>query len=90
VFGLYPDDRYRHRRYANVAAVLWAQTGEGGTYEFVRRLVFSVLIGNADMHLKDWSLLYPGRRTPAARVRLCRNTSVLSKRQSRAYVRRQP
>ena len=26
--------------------------------------VFSVLIGNADMHLKNWSLLYPDRRTP--------------------------
>ena len=32
--------------------------------EFVRRLVFSVVIGNADMHLKNWSLLYPDRRTP--------------------------
>jgi serine/threonine-protein kinase HipA len=64
VFGLYPDDKYRHRSYANVAAVLWAETGEAGTYEFLRRLVFSVLIGNADMHLKDWSLLYPDRRTP--------------------------
>jgi serine/threonine-protein kinase HipA len=26
--------------------------------------VFSVLIGNAGMHLKNWSLLYPDRRTP--------------------------
>ena len=32
--------------------------------EFVRRLVFSVLIGNGDMHLKNWSLLYPDGRTP--------------------------
>jgi serine/threonine-protein kinase HipA len=32
--------------------------------EFVRRLVFSVVIGNADMHLKNWSLLYPDRRKP--------------------------
>src|SRR5262249_40334257 len=32
--------------------------------QFVRRLVFSVLIGNADMHLKNWSLLYPDRRNP--------------------------
>jgi hypothetical protein len=31
-------------REANIAAVLWAEAGEGGTYEFVRRLVFSVLI----------------------------------------------
>jgi serine/threonine-protein kinase HipA len=64
VFGLFPDDKYRHRSYANIAAVLWAETGEAGTYEFLRRLVFSVLIGNADMHLKNWSLLYPDTRTP--------------------------
>ena len=64
VFGLFPDDKYRERSYANIAAVLWAETGEAGTYDFFRRLVFSVLIGNADMHLKNWSLLYPDRRTP--------------------------
>ena len=64
VFGLYPDDKYGTRSYANIASVLWAETGEEGTFEFVRRLVFSVLIGNADMHLKNWSLLYPDRRIP--------------------------
>ncbi len=64
VFGLFPDDKYGSRSYANIAAVLWAETGDTGTYEFVRRLVFSVLIGNADMHLKNWSLLYPDGRTP--------------------------
>jgi serine/threonine-protein kinase HipA len=64
VFGLFPGDKYRRRSYANIASVLWAETGEEATYEFVRRLVFSVLIGNADMHLKNWSLLYPDRRTP--------------------------
>lgn len=64
VFGLFLDDKYGHRSYANIASVLWAETGEEATYEFVRRLIFSVLIGNADMHLKNWSLLYPDRRTP--------------------------
>lgn len=64
VFGLFPDDKYNKRSYGNIAAVLWAETGEADTYEFVRRLVFSVLIGNADMHLKNWSLLYPNERTP--------------------------
>ncbi len=64
VFGLFPDDKYGSRSYANIASVLWAETGDTGTYEFVRRLVFSVLIGNADMHLKNWSLLYPDGRTP--------------------------
>jgi len=65
VFGLFPEEKYERRSYANVAAVLWAETGADDTYEFVRRLVFSVLIGNGDMHLKNWSLLYPDARTPA-------------------------
>jgi serine/threonine-protein kinase HipA len=64
VFGLFPADKYGRRSYGNIAAVLWAETGEAGTYDFVRRLVFSVLIGNGDMHLKNWSLLYPDGRTP--------------------------
>jgi serine/threonine-protein kinase HipA len=64
VFGLYPQDKYHHHSYANIASVLRAETGEAGTYEFFRRLVFAVLIGNGDMHLKNWSLLYPGGRTP--------------------------
>lgn len=65
VFGLFPDAKYERRSYANIAAVLWAEVGEEGTHEFVRRLTFSVLIGNADMHLKNWSLLYADGRTPA-------------------------
>jgi len=64
VFGQFPNDKYKHRSYANIASVLWAESGEEATYELVRRLVFSVLIGNADMHLKNWSLLYPDRRKP--------------------------
>ena len=64
VFGVFPDAKYKGLSYANIASVLWAETGQEGAYEFVRRLVFSVLIGNADMHLKNWSLLYPDGRTP--------------------------
>ncbi len=64
VFGQYPNDKYHFRSYANVASVLWAEAGEDAVAEFVRRLVFSVVIGNADMHFKNWSLLYPDRRKP--------------------------
>jgi serine/threonine-protein kinase HipA len=32
--------------------------------EFVRRLVFNAAIGNADMHLKNWSLIYRDGKTP--------------------------
>src|SRR5690606_25185046 len=30
---------------------------------FIRRLVFNTLIGNADMHLKNWSMIYKDKRT---------------------------
>ena len=65
VFGIFPEGKYKSVSYANIARVLWAETGEKGTYEFVKRLVFAVLTGNGDMHLKNWSLLYPDTRTPA-------------------------
>lgn len=65
VFGEFPNNKYKFHSYANIAAVLWVEIGEQAVIEFVRRLVFSVVIGNADMHLKNWSLLYPDRRTPA-------------------------
>jgi len=64
VFGQYPNHKYQFRSYANIAAVLWAEAGEDAVIEFVRRLVFTVVIGNADMHLKNWSLLYPDKRKP--------------------------
>ena len=65
VFNLYADDKYAKASYGNIAEVLWAETGEAGASEFVRRLVFNALIGNGDAHLKNWSLIYPDRRTPA-------------------------
>ena len=64
VFGIYPDNKYEGRNYANIAAVLAAEAGEAAVHEFMRRLVFTVLTGNGDMHLKNWTLLYPDSRTP--------------------------
>ena len=64
VFGQYPENKYKFHSHANIASVLWAEAGDAAVWEFVRRLVFSVLIGNADMHLKNWSLIYPDKRTP--------------------------
>jgi serine/threonine-protein kinase HipA len=58
VFGVYPEDKYAQAAYRNIAQVIWRETGEAGISEFIRRLVFNALIGNADMHLKNWSLLY--------------------------------
>lgn len=65
VFGIYADAKYSKRNYTNIAQVLSAESGDDAVMEFTRRLTFSVLIGNADMHLKNWSLLYLDRRTPS-------------------------
>jgi len=66
VFGVYPEKKYERASYRNLARVLWIETGEAGIVELIRRLVFNALIGNADMHLKNWSLIYPDGR--AARL----------------------
>lgn len=58
VFGVYPEEKYERASYKNIAQVVWRETGEAGIVEFIRRIVFNALIGNADMHLKNWSLLY--------------------------------
>jgi len=65
VFGVYPERKYDRASYRNIAEVVWTEVGEAGIVEFLRRLVFNVLIGNADMHLKNWSLIYPDRRRAA-------------------------
>lgn len=62
VFGVYPAEKYEHVSYRNIAEKIWLETGQAAAEEFIRRLVFNTLIGNADMHLKNWSLIYPGRR----------------------------
>ncbi|GGL35909.1 type II toxin-antitoxin system HipA family toxin [Caulobacter rhizosphaerae] len=65
VFGVFPEAKYDKASYRNIGQVLWRETGQAGYGEFIRRLVFSALIGNADMHLKNWSLIYRDGRTPA-------------------------
>jgi serine/threonine-protein kinase HipA len=63
VFGLYPERKYGALSYANIAKVIWTEAGEEDAREFVRRLVFNVLIGNGDMHAKNWSLIYRDGRS---------------------------
>ena len=64
IFRVYPERKYERASYRNIAQVLWVETGESGIIEFLHRLVFNALIGNADMHLKNWSLIYPDKRKP--------------------------
>jgi len=65
VFNVYPKDKYEKASYKNIANVLSIETTDDAITEFIRRLVFNTLIGNADMHLKNWSLIYRDRQTAA-------------------------
>lgn len=65
VFGIYPEKKYREATYRAIGGVIWTAVGPTGMEEYIRRLVFNTLIGNADMHLKNWSLIYRDRRTPS-------------------------
>ena len=58
VFGRFPESKYENHSYANIAAVLAASAGQQSVLDFVRRLMFSALVGNGDMHLKNWSVTY--------------------------------
>jgi serine/threonine-protein kinase HipA len=64
VYGVYADEKYDNASYRQILSVLAIETDEASAVEFVRRLTYCVLIGNGDMHLKNWSLIYPDRRRP--------------------------
>jgi len=62
VFDVYPKDKYNKASYANIATVIASESSNQDIAEFISRLVFNALIGNADMHLKNWSLRYLDRK----------------------------
>ena len=62
IFGVYPQDKYKMASMRNIAQVLSIEGNEPDIAEFIRRLVFNTLIGNADMHLKNWSVIYKDKR----------------------------
>ena len=63
IFGIYPKDKYKKASMFNIASVIATESDDADIREFVQRLVFNTLIGNADMHIKNWSVYYPDRRT---------------------------
>lgn len=65
VYNIFPDGKYEGVSYANIANMVLTLTGEKGLSDFIRRLAFTIVTGNGDMHLKNWSFIYPDTRTPA-------------------------
>ncbi len=62
VFNVYPENKYKKASYRNLLSVIASESDQDDVAEFIRRLTFNVLIGNGDMHLKNWSLIYPDRQ----------------------------
>lgn len=62
VFGVFAENKYKKASSANIARVIATESDATDTAEFIRRLTFNTLIGNGDMHLKNWSLIYPDGR----------------------------
>lgn len=65
VFNVYPANKYKKASMLNIAKVIGIEGTNEDIAEFIRRLTFNTLIGNADMHLKNWSLIYPDKRNAA-------------------------
>lgn len=63
VYRQYPPLKYDNHDYNEMARDIYRLTGVGGLRDFVQRLVFTIAIGNTDMHLKNWSLIYRDGRT---------------------------
>lgn len=64
IFKQQPDQKYDNHSFADIARVIYQAMGNEALIDFVQRLVFTVGIANNDMHLKNWSFIYPDGRTP--------------------------
>jgi len=56
-----PGQKYGNVSYEKLGKLVDEVVGPEGLEDFIRRLVLMVACGNADAHLKNWSLVYPDR-----------------------------
>ncbi|MCC2265795.1 MULTISPECIES: type II toxin-antitoxin system HipA family toxin [Streptomyces] len=64
VKDVYPIDKYNSSFETVVSYAYRGHDGEA-LREAVRRIAFSVVVGNGDAHLKNWSLIYRDQITPS-------------------------
>ena len=65
VTSLRPELKYDHIKYEQCAGLIKQLVSNDAYYEFIRRLTFTIASGNADAHLKNWSLLYTDVTRPS-------------------------
>ena len=63
VLGQRPAAKYDRYTYADMARLLAAFADERAVSEFAKRLMLAALVGNGDMHTKNWSLIYRDGKT---------------------------
>lgn len=68
--GMHPEEKYAELRTSHpeyhlvyVGRLVRRFAGEPGLDTFLRRVVFDVMVGNGDAHLKNWAFLFPDGRT---------------------------
>lgn len=64
VYNIVPEKKYEGVSFVGIANMVWTLTGETGLTDFIRRLTFTILTGNGDIHLKNWSFIYEDGETP--------------------------
>jgi serine/threonine-protein kinase HipA len=62
--ALYPEQKYQRLSFDMLAEQVGDLVGSDATLDLIRRIVFTVGIGNGDMHSKNWSIIYRDGRTP--------------------------
>ena len=60
-----PSLKYDHIKYEQCAGLVKQLVSDNAYDEFIRRLTFAIASGNADAHLKNWSLLYLDSQYPS-------------------------
>ncbi|MCC5797790.1 MAG: type II toxin-antitoxin system HipA family toxin [Methylophaga sp.] len=62
----YPHEKYNSANYQQLGRIIYGYSGDGlaDAQQFARRLLVNILLANGDAHLKNWTLLYPDKKTP--------------------------
>lgn len=58
------ENKYSGAKFHKIAPLIRNLLGDAGLEEYLRRLTLMVAQGNADAHLKNWSIRYTDGRTP--------------------------
>tara|TARA_B100000609_G_scaffold199638_1_gene205304 strand:- start:10511 stop:11542 length:1032 start_codon:yes stop_codon:yes gene_type:complete len=60
ILNVYPERAFKKGNYLSIGRIISSITqSEDDLEEYLRRVIFIILSGNGDAHLKNWALIYP-------------------------------